>query len=97
MRIPFITRRRIAREVARLEARRWQAVLSTAGKLEDFPSEAARYFSCSEADALVNLFQALGLWDLAENFLQDHALSDTEEDDAHHDEYVFLTDRLTNA
>lgn len=41
------------------------------------------HFSCTEADALIALFTALGLNDVAANLLEGHADSD-DEDDAHY-------------
>lgn len=46
--------------------------------------------TCSESDALVGLYRAVGLADFADDLAESHAWSDTDDTDAHHDRYVEL-------
>jgi hypothetical protein len=53
--------------------------------------EAAGHFTCTEAEALAELFTVIGLAEVAERFMEGHAYSDDDEDDMHHSEYLELT------
>jgi hypothetical protein len=53
--------------------------------------EAAGHFTCNEAEALAELFYAIGMDDVAQRFMEGHAYADEDEDDMHHSEYLELT------
>ncbi|WP_326827450.1 hypothetical protein [Streptomyces sp. NBC_01751] len=48
------------------------------------------HFTCLEAEALAELLNAVGLSDLADKFMEGHAMADNEDDDMHHEQYVEL-------
>ncbi|MER6102423.1 hypothetical protein ABT115_08850 [Streptomyces sp. NPDC001832] len=86
-----VTRRREA-QVIRVNdaANNLEAVWNVCHAWEDAP----RHFTCQEAEALAELLREVGLTDLAEKFIEGHAMADNEDDDMHHEKYVELVTQL---